>query len=49
LRTVEPADGDKTAVKLEHSGFEKGRWLDLHDGGWSYFIGRLAEYCTKNK
>jgi hypothetical protein len=31
------------------SGFEKGRWLKLHKGGWSYFIGRLAEYCKKNE
>lgn len=42
--TLEPA-GNKTQVKLVHSGFEKDRWLDLHDGGWSYFAGRLVEYC----
>lgn len=47
--TLEPADGGKTKVILEHSGFEKGRWLDLHDEGWSYFIGRLAEHCKKRK
>lgn len=44
--TLEP-DGDKTLVRLVHSGFEKGKWLDLHDGGWSYFAARLAEYCQK--
>ena len=42
--TLEP-DGDRTKVTLVHTGFEKGRWLDLHDGGWSYFAGRLVEYC----
>lgn len=42
--TLEP-DGNKTKVTLVHTGFEKGRWLDLHDGGWSYFTGRLVEYC----
>jgi len=35
---------------LVHSGFEKGRWwLDLHDGGWSYFIRRLDEYSSKGR
>jgi uncharacterized protein YndB with AHSA1/START domain len=47
--TLEPTDGGKTKVMLTHSGFEKGRWLDLHDGGWSYFIGRLAEYSSKGR
>jgi uncharacterized protein YndB with AHSA1/START domain len=46
--TLEPA-GSKTKVTLVHTGFEKGRWLDLHDGGWSYFIGRLAEYSAKGR
>jgi uncharacterized protein YndB with AHSA1/START domain len=43
--TLAGVDG-KTRVELTHTGFEKGsRWLDLHYGGWSYFAGRLAEYC----
>lgn len=46
--TLEP-DGSKTNVKLVHSGFEKGRWFDLHDGGWSYFAGRLVEYCQTGR
>jgi uncharacterized protein YndB with AHSA1/START domain len=45
---LEP-DGGKTKVKLVHSGFEKGKWLDLHDGGWSYFAGRLVEYCQTGR
>lgn len=45
---LEPA-GNKTNVKLVHSGFEKGRWLDLHDDGWSYFAGRLVEYCQTGR
>ena len=45
--SLEPLEGNKTRVTLVHTGFEKGRWMDLHDGGWSYFIGRLEEYCTK--
>jgi uncharacterized protein YndB with AHSA1/START domain len=46
--TLEHA-GSKTNVKLVHTGFEKGRWLDLHDGGWSYFAGRLVEYCQTGR
>jgi uncharacterized protein YndB with AHSA1/START domain len=47
--TLEPVDGGKTKIMLVHSGFEKGRWLDLHDGGWSYFIGRLEQYCRDGR
>ena len=47
--TLEPLEGGKTRVELVHTGFEKGRWFDLHDGGWSFFIGRLEEYCTKGR
>lgn len=46
--TLEP-DGGRTKVTLVHSGFEKGRWFDLHDGGWSYFAGRLVEYCQTGR
>lgn len=45
---LEP-DGDRTKVTLVHTGFEKGRWLDLHDGGWSFFAGRLVEYCQTGR
>jgi uncharacterized protein YndB with AHSA1/START domain len=48
--TLEPAGDGKTKVTLVHTGFEKGsRWLDLHDGGWSHFIGKLDEYCTTGR
>jgi uncharacterized protein YndB with AHSA1/START domain len=46
---LERLSDNKTRVILVHAGFEKGRWLDLHDGGWSYFIGRLAEYSAKGR
>ena len=29
---------------------EKGsRWFDLHDGGWSYFVNRLVQYCQTGR
>lgn len=43
-------DGSRTKVTLVHTGFEKGsRWFDLHDGGWSYFIRTLEEYCSTGR
>lgn len=47
--TLEQVDSRRTKVMLSHAGFEKGKWLDLHDGGWSYFVGRLAEYCKEGR
>ncbi len=47
--TLDAVDGKSTRVELTHTGFEKGRWLDLHDGGWSYFAGRLEEYCKNGR
>ena len=44
--TLESLENMKTRVTLVHSGFKEGRWRDLHDGGWSYFIARLKEYSA---
>lgn len=42
-------DANKTRVELVHSGFtgkEEGRLSAAeHDKGWSYFLGRLENYC----
>lgn len=45
--TLELVENGRTRVTLEHSGFEKGRWRDLHDQGWTYFLVQLADYCKK--
>jgi uncharacterized protein YndB with AHSA1/START domain len=46
---LEEIDANKTRVVLTHSGFtgrEEGKLsLKEHDQGWSYFLGRLEEYC----
>lgn len=47
--TLEPAQDGKTKVTLVHTGFEKGRWFELHDGGWSYFADRLVQYCQTGR
>jgi uncharacterized protein YndB with AHSA1/START domain len=47
--SLKAVDGGRTRVELVHTGFSEGRWLDLHDGGWSFFIRRLAEYCTQGR
>ncbi len=50
---LEEIDGNKTRVELVHSGFtgkEVGKLsFKEHDQGWSYFLGRLKEYCEKKK
>jgi uncharacterized protein YndB with AHSA1/START domain len=48
---LEEIDTHKTKVELVHSGFtgrEEGKLSSKeHDQGWSFFLGRLKEYCEK--
>lgn len=48
---LKEVDASKTRVELIHSGFtgkEEGKLSSKeHDQGWSYFLGRLKEYCEK--
>jgi uncharacterized protein YndB with AHSA1/START domain len=45
---LEPLGKTATRVILVHTGFSKGRWHDLHDSGWAYFIDRLKKYSTNS-
>jgi uncharacterized protein YndB with AHSA1/START domain len=50
---LEKIDTNKTRVVLIHSGFtgkDEGKLsVRERDKGWSYFLGRLKEYCEKTK
>ena len=47
---VEKIDDNKTKLRLIHSGFKTDeKMFKEHDDGWTYFLGRLENYCKKKR
>ncbi|MFZ0328805.1 MAG: SRPBCC domain-containing protein [Nitrososphaeraceae archaeon] len=45
---LEKIDENKTKLKLIHTGFKAGeKMFKEHNEGWTYFLGRLENYCKK--
>jgi uncharacterized protein YndB with AHSA1/START domain len=43
--TLHP-EGDKTLVRLRHSGLPEGESVGQHTSGWDHYLGRLAVAAT---
>ena len=47
---LEKIDDNKTKLRLIHSGFKTDeKMFKEHDDGWTYFLGRLENYCKKKR